>query len=120
MRWVYRARVSHGGDFRQAVEEVIDLGGDADSTGAIVGAITGATVGASGIPQEWIDGLWEWPRSVNWMRELARRLASQAPLCPGAQDQGAVPLFWPGLIPRNLLFLTVVLAHGFHRLLPPY
>ena len=33
---------------------------------------------------------------------------------------GLVILFWPGLIPRNLFFLSVVLAHGFRRLLPPY
>jgi hypothetical protein len=32
---------------------------------------------------------------------------------------GPVRHFWPGLIPRNLLFLTVVLAHGFRRLTPP-
>jgi hypothetical protein len=36
----------HPSDFRQAVEAVIDLGGDADSTGAIVGGLAGATVGA--------------------------------------------------------------------------
>jgi hypothetical protein len=30
------------------------------------------------------------------------------------------PYFWPGLLPRNLLFLLVVLLHGFRRLLPPY
>jgi ADP-ribosylglycohydrolase len=29
-------------------------------------------------------------------------------------------LFWPGVLPRNLLFLTIVLGHGFRRLLPPY
>jgi hypothetical protein len=32
------------------VEEVIALGGDADSTGAVVGGIAGATVGVAGIP----------------------------------------------------------------------
>lgn len=31
-----------------------------------------------------------------------------------------VPLFWPGLLLRNLIFLVIVLAHGFRRLLPPY
>jgi hypothetical protein len=29
-------------------------------------------------------------------------------------------LFWPGVIPRNMLFLLIVLLHGFRRLLPPY
>jgi ADP-ribosyl-[dinitrogen reductase] hydrolase len=110
----------HPGDFRAAVEEVIDLGGDADSTGAVVGGIAGATVGAAGIPAEWVRGLFEWPRSVGWMRKLAGRLAGR--FGPGGSPAGGGPvgLFWPGLIPRNLLFLAVVLAHAFRRLLPPW
>ena len=52
------------GDFRRAVEEVILLGGDADTTGAVVGGIAGATVGQGGIPAEWLQGILEWPRSV--------------------------------------------------------
>ncbi len=108
----------HPGDFRLAVEEVIDLGGDTDSTAAIVGGIAGATTGASGIPEEWIGGIWEWPRSVKWMRALAVRLANQ--FSTNGTAQKPQPLFWPGLIPRNLLFLSIVLLHGFRRLLPPY
>jgi len=107
------------GDFRAAVEEVILLGGDADTTAAITGAVIGATVGVSGIPRAWLDGLLEWPRSARWMRRLARRLAEQrlgSTEAPGEQ----VFLFWPGLMPRNLLFLLVVFAHVFRRLLPPY
>jgi ADP-ribosylglycohydrolase len=100
------------GDFQRAVEDVIDLGGDTDSTGAIVGALAGATVGLSGIPAEWISGILEWPLSVAWMRNLADRLVR----CKA----GPMSLFWPGLIPRNLIFLAVVLTHGFRRLLPPY
>jgi ADP-ribosylglycohydrolase len=158
------------GDFRRAVEEVIALGGDADTTGAVVGALAGGTVGAGGIPRKWVDGLLEWPRSVGWMRALARRLAEQFPgdgvpaprvprtppgallthpkgvqeqsarraspepnlgrgelikprvesAEPGARGRGPLPLFWPGLVPRNLLFLLVVLLHALRRLLPPY
>ena len=110
----------HPAGFRRAVEEVIALGGDADSTGAIVGGIAGATVGAGGIPAEWLEGLWEWPRSVAWMRRLAGRLARQFPAGEVPVRQEPLPLFWPGLLPRNVLFLSVVLAHGFRRLLPPY
>jgi ADP-ribosyl-[dinitrogen reductase] hydrolase len=33
---------------------------------------------------------------------------------------GAVRYCWPAVLPRNLLFLTVVLVHGFRRLAPPY
>ena len=87
------------GSFRQAVEEVVTLGGDADSTGAVVGGIAGATVGAGGIPAEWVNGLLEWPRSVSWMRMLAERLAGQFPAGGAPARQGPLPVFWPGLIP---------------------
>jgi hypothetical protein len=107
-------------DFRRAVEEVIELGGDADSTGAIVGGIAGATVGTGGIPREWTEGIVEWPRSLGWMQQLADRLSHQFPGNDLATNQEPLPLFWPGLIPRNTLFLTVVLGHVLRRLLPPY
>jgi ADP-ribosylglycohydrolase len=110
----------HPGDFRRAVEEVIALGGDADSTGAIVGAMAGATVGVVGIPEEWICGLAEWPRSAAWMRGLAQRLARQFPRAGDGVREKPHPLFWPGLLPRNALFLLIVLLHSFRRLLPPY
>lgn len=100
--------------FRRAVEEVIALGGDTDTTGAITGALAGATCGTAGIPPEWLKGLWEWPHSVAWMRSLAERLASPEP------DRNAPPLLWPALVPRNVLFLVIVLLHAFRRLLPPY
>ncbi len=108
------------GDFRRAVEEVVILGGDADTTGAILGGIVGATVGAGGIPAEWLTGLLEWPRSVGWMRRLAARLAEQFPAEAPRPPTRALPLGWPGLVPRNLLFLVVVVGHVVRRLLPPY
>ncbi len=113
------------GDFRQAVEEVIALGGDTDTTGAIVGGIAGATVGASGIPGEWIDGIREWPCSVAWMRRLAERLARQFPGDGHGASEGPLRFFWPGQAGRNLVFLAIVLAHAARRwaslaLDPPY
>jgi ADP-ribosylglycohydrolase len=107
------------GDFRRAVEAVIALGGDADTTGAITGAIAGATVGTGGIPREWLK-LWEWPRSTAWMRRLADRLARAFPETPQGERPGALRLFWPALPVRNLLFLAVVLGHVVRRGLPPY
>ena len=44
-------------DFRQAVLQVVNLGDDADTTGAVCGQLAGAYWGESGIPQEWLDGL---------------------------------------------------------------
>lgn len=42
------AWLSSPGDARAAIERVIKMGGDADSTGAITGGLAGATTGASG------------------------------------------------------------------------
>ncbi|WP_435021730.1 ADP-ribosylglycohydrolase family protein [Tundrisphaera sp. TA3] len=43
--------------FEEAVTEVINLGGDADSTGAILGALAGAHYGIEAIPARWLAGL---------------------------------------------------------------
>ena len=110
----------HGRDFRRALEEIILLGGDSDTTGAILGGVMGAGLGPDAIPTEWISGVAEWPRTTSWMQRLGERLAARF---TGERTLGAerpLPLFWPGLVPRNLAVLAVVLGHGLRRLLPPY
>ena len=107
----------HPYDFRSALTSAIECGGDTDTVGAILGALCGATTGTKVIPAEWIQGIWEWPRSCRFIERLAERLAAQE---NSSACLGPVRYFWPGLIPRNLLFLAVVLAHGFRRLAPPY
>jgi ADP-ribosylglycohydrolase len=107
------------GDFRAAVEEVITLGGDADTTGAIVGALAGATLGVQAIPADWLEGVWGWPCSVDWMRTLAERLEGQFHKGSGVRA-GSPRFFWPGLLPRNLVFLAIIMGHLCRRALPPY
>jgi len=104
-------------DFRAAVEAVVLLGGDTDTTGAIVGALMGATLGAGTIPAEWLHDLAEWPRTTKWMRTLGDRLAEWK---THAGSEGQLPLFWPGVLLRNVFFLGVVLVHVLRRWLPPY
>jgi hypothetical protein len=111
------AFLKHLGSFEKTVMEVIALGGDTDSTGAIAGALAGAAVGVEGIPARWLDSLVEWPRSVDWLIRLAGRMAD---IALKETSRGPEPLFWPFVIPRNLFYLVVVLVHGFRRLLPPY
>lgn len=106
----------HPGDFRRAVEDAILLGGDTDTVAAIAGALAGAEAGAGGIPEDWISGLWEWPCGAAWMKELASRLSDR--FFRDGPDLGPLFVFLPGVPPRNLLFLAVVLLHGFRRLLP--
>lgn len=107
----------HFGDFEETVSSVLDCGGDTDTVGAIAGAMAGAVVGEEGIPQSWLSGLRDWPRSRGMINQVADQLEE---LAHSGQSPGTVSLFWPALIPRNLFFLLVVLLHGFRRLLPPY
>lgn len=107
----------HQDDYDGGVKEMIRLGGDADSTAAIVGGIIGARVGPEGIPQTLRSNLIDWPRSPAMIEKVARRLAHSrltgTPMREVRSFMFAAPL-------RNLLFLAVVLTHGFRRLLPPY
>ncbi|NJM10761.1 MAG: ADP-ribosylglycohydrolase family protein [Synechococcaceae cyanobacterium SM1_2_3] len=107
----------HCGDFRQTLTTVLDCGGDTDTTGAIVGALAGATVGEAGIPAQWRAGITDWPRSLRLLRTLADRLET---VITTGQAGAPVRYFWPAIPLRNLIFLLIVLAHGFRRLLPPY
>ena len=111
------AWLRHRNDFCQALEAVLDCGGDTDTVGAIIGAIMGAQVGKKGIPLALLNDISEWPRSASLLEQTAARLAQQS----NTSDRlGPVRYFWPGVILRNLLFLVVVLIHGFRRLFPPY
>ena len=107
----------HFGDFERAVEATILCGGDADTTAAIVGALAGATVGVKGIPRRWLDDIRDIPRNAQLLDEVATRLAQ---LKRTGSSAGHVR--YPTLLclPRNMVFLATVLAHGMRRLLPPY
>ncbi len=107
----------HFGDFRASVEAALNCGGDSDTVGAIVGALAGGTIGGSGIPADWVDGISDWPRSVGLLRKAASRLAQQK---RDGRALGPVSYFWPAVPLRNLVFLIIVLLHGFRRLAPPY
>jgi ADP-ribosyl-[dinitrogen reductase] hydrolase len=104
-------------DYPRAIHQIISLGGDTDTTAAIVGGIIGARVGKTGIPSPWQNNLWEFPRTVQWLEELGKRLNQ---VCFHGIQQKPVPISIIGILLRNLLFMVLVLAHGFRRLLPPY
>ncbi len=104
-------------DFRTALSEAIKCGGDTDTVGAVLGGLLGASLGRKGIPEDWVNRLAEWPRTQKYLEAAAQRLARQK---HAEQPLGPVPWFWPAQLPRNLLFLAIVLVHGFRRLAPPY
>ena len=110
------AWLRHPDDFRTALTAGLDCGGDTDTVGAVLGALSGAALGQAAIPPEWLNGIWEWPRSRTFVGKVAARLGEQTVT---GRPAGSIGCFWPAIPLRNLLFLGVVLVHGFRRLAPP-
>ena len=70
--------------FEEAVVQVVNLGGDADSAGAVVGVLAGATYGLAAIPTRWqgaLQGEWPLGSGRQWrtadLIDLADRLAAR-------------------------------------------
>ena len=114
---VIHAWLTNPRNYRAAVSSTIQCGGDADTTAAIVGGIVGAATGETGIPNEWLSNILEWPRSVNWMRKLSTQLVDSRPELVATKP---ISTNYLGSLARNLAFLAIVLFHGFRRLFPPY
>ncbi len=57
-------------DFRESVSRTVSLGGDADTTGAMTGALCGAYLGAGAIPSDWYDKLENGPTGRDYVMEL--------------------------------------------------
>ena len=53
----------HTDNFKEAILQVVNLGDDADTTGAITGQIAGAYYGLDGIPSDWV-------RDVSWRERI--------------------------------------------------
>jgi ADP-ribosyl-[dinitrogen reductase] hydrolase len=77
--------LSSTGSFEEAAVQVVNLGGDADTAGAVVGALAGAADGLSAIPQRWraaLQGEWPLGSGERWdegrLIALADRLARVA------------------------------------------
>jgi len=51
--WCWR----HTDSFEEALVTAVNLGGDADTVGAVCGALAGADFGLSGIPSRWLEAL---------------------------------------------------------------
>lgn len=110
---VLHAWFSSGNDFKRAIVSIIECGGDADTTAAILGGIVGARIGKQGIPREWLNRLIEYPRSIVWMENLGRQTAR-------GEELSLPRLFATLLLLRNIFFLLIVLTHGIRRIFPSY
>lgn len=65
-------------DFESCLVAVVNQGGDADTTGAVAGAIAGAFYGPKALPRRWLERLDPQVRVEAW--ELAGRLVELSPL----------------------------------------
>jgi hypothetical protein len=101
-------------DCESAIRTVIECGGDADTTAAIVGGVVGASLGAAAIPKLVRERLEPGLYTDSKFGTLAQSPAGIDALPGRCQRIGLRP--W-----RNIfVFLPIVLLHGLRRLLPPY
>lgn len=63
--------------WREVVLQAVNLGDDADTTGAIAGQLAGAFYGASGIPDEWLSRLTLYDFIDSTARQLFERAMQQ-------------------------------------------
>jgi ADP-ribosyl-[dinitrogen reductase] hydrolase len=75
--------------FEECLIATVNQGGDADTTGAIVGAIAGAYYGIEAIPREWLRKLDPAVRAE--MQSLADQLIDHSPLAKGQPISVGVP-----------------------------
>jgi ADP-ribosyl-[dinitrogen reductase] hydrolase len=80
--------------FEEAVIQVVNLGNDADTAGAVVGALAGAAYGLDAVPRRWrevLRGELTWQRGRIWRTEdlvdLASRLAGRDLVEGQARDE---------------------------------
>lgn len=104
-------------NYSEAIKEVIQCGGDTDTTAAILGAIIGAGVYEDGIPKAWRKGLFEWPCSIGWFKKLSVQLAR---VVEAKIPEKPIKVNIIFVFIRNLFFIIIVLGHVIRRLLPPY
>jgi ADP-ribosyl-[dinitrogen reductase] hydrolase len=103
------AFIRFGNDVLDALTETISVGGDTDTTGAIVGGWLGALHGAEALPGHLIGAIQDGPFGPTHLRRLGTALAR------GERAPSYSALY---ALVRNLALYPVVLAHGFRRIVP--
>ncbi|KAK7040026.1 ADP-ribosylglycohydrolase-domain-containing protein [Favolaschia claudopus] len=68
--WCLRRVLTRQDTFRSAMTTLVMYGGDADTNGAVAGALMGALCGYEYLPREWRDGM----RHAEWYREKGKAL----------------------------------------------
>lgn len=80
--WCLRQVLTRQDTFRTAMTTLVMCGGDADTNGAVAGALMGALCGYEYLPKEWRDGM----RYADWYRAKVQALCCVAHLRDGVYD----------------------------------
>ena len=95
-------------NLKQAIKDVVECGGDTDTTGAIVGA----NLKGEKAPQSWIDGIVDFPRDVKFIEKISSELAN---VVERKKADKASSLSGVLIVFRNVLFLLIVIIVAFTR-----
>ncbi len=109
--------MTHYGEFEPTLIAILNCGGDTDTVASIAGALAGVTSGDEAIPKDWVDKINDYPFTTKILKKLAVCLTDQQ---QGIDSEPLKTPFFPLVLARNILFLLVILIHGFRRLAPPY
>ncbi|KAF7318730.1 hypothetical protein HMN09_00385200 [Mycena chlorophos] len=80
--WCLRRTLTRQDTFKSAMMTLIMQGGDADTNGAVAGALMGALIGYKYLPPEWRDGM----AHAEWFRGKAQALLVVAGVQEGEYD----------------------------------
>ncbi|WP_313919993.1 ADP-ribosylglycohydrolase family protein [Tahibacter sp.] len=100
------------GDYARTLRLCVDAGGDADTHGAMAGALAAMVCGEACIPPVLINGYKDWPHGRRYLQDLANALDDPRSPCSTH--------FSPALLLRSPAFIAAVAVHGLRRVLPPY
>lgn len=100
------ATYHHKENFKQAIIEVIECGGDTDTVAAITGGMIGSR--AQKLPQEWVKSIVDYPITTHFIKTLSTQLDNP-------KIQKAKTTWWIVAFMRNIIFVIVVLISAIRR-----
>lgn len=103
-------------DYKKGVIEIIECGGDTDTTASILGAIIGGKTGKEAVPTAWRENIISWPYTEKYIEKLSKEIETEV---YNKNFSIKKPMFLLATI-RNLILYPFVVIHGLRRLFPPY
>ncbi|GAB7387568.1 hypothetical protein BSNK01_14050 [Bacillaceae bacterium] len=104
----------HSEDFKEAVCYAVNLGGDADTLGAMTGALAGAYLGVEAIPREWLEALENGKWGKDAVEKLAARLAEKWTIAIVSPGTFSVPPVFGSSVEHDIEMVSRVMKAQHH------